>query len=108
MSDPNDIALDVLVTALLREHLVRHGHTKTLAAFDLEHPRGTHSLSSRSALAKQLKLHKLIHVNRKRQEPLGSMLEMIAHCLHTNSWCLKVCPWAVSAAPREDVGCWVV
>lgn len=46
---------DLVAEALVREYLKQHGHSSTLAAFELDQPRTEHSISNRSLLRKHVR-----------------------------------------------------
>jgi hypothetical protein len=93
--------------ALLREYMARRGLKETLAAMDAESPRGAHTMSSRSAIVKGLKLERLVKRSKERELPT-SLLEMLVEALLLNERPLRVeAPnaSATAAAPSAPLAC---
>eukprot|EP00039_Didymoeca_costata_P020877 m.342730 g.342730 ORF g.342730 m.342730 type:complete len:511 (+) comp21758_c0_seq1:152-1684(+) len=67
-----------LTLSCVREFLSKKGLKETLATLDKESPRSENAISKRSELAKCLRLEKIIRKNKESDEPLSTMLEMMA------------------------------
>eukprot|EP00164_Ancoracysta_twista_P004666 GFYU01006311.1.p1 GENE.GFYU01006311.1~~GFYU01006311.1.p1 ORF type:complete len:793 (+),score=164.15 GFYU01006311.1:341-2719(+) len=69
--------VEIFAEALIREYLSRQGCKHSLAAFDSERPRDGTSLTSRTEIAKGLKLERNLKKNKQKEKPYLSMIEVI-------------------------------
>lgn len=99
MSDDTTESAREHADALVREHLARRGLRQTLAAMDSEAPRTQHAISSRVAVAKGLKMDRLVRRNKERDAPLASLLEMLCEALELNERPIRIEGGASNGAP---------
>ncbi|XP_064647724.1 probable ubiquitin carboxyl-terminal hydrolase MINDY-4 isoform X2 [Lineus longissimus] len=64
--------------SLVREYLARKGLKMTLKIMDEEMPRTAGSISNRVALAKEVKIEKMMKVNKEKDAPFRTMIEVMA------------------------------